>query len=61
MIKMGVEIFSYDPCRIHLLFCSSEDPRARKLGCEANCEIVFSYLLQEHHLLQKVNFKFYHS
>lgn len=33
MIKMGIELFSYDPCRIHLLFSSSEDPRARKLGC----------------------------
>ena len=61
LIKMGVELFSYDPCRIQALFCSIDDPAACKTGFEANCEIVFAYLLQEFNLLQKMSFKFYQS
>lgn len=58
---MGVELFSYNPCLIQTLFCNSEDPKAKKIDFEANCEIVFSYFLQEFNLLQRMNFKFYQS
>lgn len=60
VIRMGVELFSYDPCRIHLLF-GAEEVGAQRRGCEASCEIVYSYLLQEFNLLQKMGYKFHHS
>jgi hypothetical protein len=60
IVKMGIELFDYDPCRIKTLLSNITAGKGRG-SSEAQCSLVFSYFLQEFNLPQKMMFKFYES